>query len=134
MDDKITIIEGPPPTFEEVTDTWALGLNESPLLADIAVTRLRTFNGPALVERCYRAWHNQEPIQLEFRTNEGLQQHAPIVAARYVPTDEGQMLILWVRLVNDETELEFGYEDDDDDLDDIGPLDDDPNGPGDWPA
>ena len=37
MDEKITIIEGPPPTFEEVNESWVLGLNESPILADIAL-------------------------------------------------------------------------------------------------
>ena len=57
MEDKITIIEGPPPVFEAVNDGWALGLNESSRLSVPALTRLRTFNGPALVERCYRAWN-----------------------------------------------------------------------------
>jgi hypothetical protein len=122
MEDKITIIEGPPPTFEAVNDSWVLGLNESPTLGEIAVTRLRTFNGPALVERCHRAWRNHQSIHLEFRTPEGLQQQAPIVAARYLETEEGHLLILWVRLTDEEVELELGYEDDlgdseDDDLD-----------------
>ena len=54
MDEKITIIEGPPPVFEAVNDGWALGLNESSRLSVPALTRLRTFNGPALVERCYQ--------------------------------------------------------------------------------
>lgn len=114
MEDKITIIEGPPPTFEAITDGWALGLGEGPHLADIAVTRLRTFNGPSLVERCYRAWHNKQTINLEYRTSEGLQNQAPIVAARYVDVEEGQLLLLWVRLVDDQVELELGYEDDSD--------------------
>lgn len=122
MDDKITIIEGPPPTFEAVNESWVFGLNEGPTLGEIAVTRLRTFNGPALVERCYRAWRNQQPIHLEFRTNDGLQQQAPIVAARYVETEEGHLLILWVRLTDEDVKLELGYEDDagdseEDDLD-----------------
>ena len=30
MDEKITIIEGPPPIFEQVNDAWAMGLNERP--------------------------------------------------------------------------------------------------------
>lgn len=114
MEDKITIIEGPPPTFEAITDGWALGLGEGPHLADIAVTRLRTFNGPSLVERCYRAWHNKQTINLEYRTPEGLQNQAPIVAARYVDVEEGQLLLLWVRLVDDQVELELGYEDESD--------------------
>lgn len=145
MDEKITIIEGPPPTFEAVNESWALGLNESPILADIAVTRLRTFNGPALVERCYRAWRNQQPIHLEFKTEDSQEVAAPIVAARYIETGEGDMLLLWVRLPKDETEFDLEY--DDDDLDDLDDLDDDdldeldddedngpgmPLGPGDW--
>jgi len=122
MDDKITIIEGPPPDFESVNDGWALGLNESPILSDIVMTRLRTFNGPALVERCYHAWRDQKPIYLEYRESDGLENTAPIVAARTLEIDEGQMLLLWVRMNNDEVELEFGYDDDfDDDIeDDLG--------------
>ena len=117
MEDKITIIEGPPPTFEMVQEGWVQGLNESPNLADIAITRLRTFNGPALVERCHRAWRNQQTIHLEFRTAEGLEHQAPIVAARYVDLDEGQLLLLWVRINDDEVELELGYGDDEDEFD-----------------
>ncbi len=125
MDEKITIIEGPPPTFEAVNDGWVMGLNEGPNLSDIAITRLRTFNGPALVERCYRAWHDNKAIYLEFREQDGLENQAPIVAARTLEVDDGQMLILWVRLENEEVELEFGYDDDfDDDIeDDYGFMD-----------
>jgi hypothetical protein len=122
MDEKITIIEGPPPTFEAANESWVLGLNESPKLAEMAITRLRTFNGPALVERCYRAWRDHQSIQLEFRTPEGLERMAPIVAARTLEVDDGQMLLLWVRLDADEVELELGYEDD------AGDESDDDNG------
>jgi hypothetical protein len=118
MDEKITIIEGPPPVFEAVSEGWVQGLNESPNLADVAITRLRTFNGAALVERCHQAWRNQQPIYLEYRTEDGLENSAPIVAARYVEVDEGQLLLLWVRLTDDEVELELGYDDDYDDFDD----------------
>jgi hypothetical protein len=126
MDDKITIIEGPPPTFEVVHEGWAQGLSDSRQLANIAITRLRTFNGPSLVERCYRAWRNQQNIHLEFRASDGLEQRAPIVAARALEADEGQVLLLWVRLNDENVELELGYEDDEDadDFDDL--LDDDP--------
>lgn len=111
MDDKITIIEGPPPTFEAVNDEWALGLNESPHLAEIAVTHLRAFNGAALVERCHRAWRHQGTINLVFRTSEGLERQAPIVAARNVELDEGHLLILWVRLADDDFMMELDYND-----------------------
>ncbi|HEX7974290.1 MAG TPA: hypothetical protein VF498_07770 [Anaerolineales bacterium] len=121
MDDKITIIEGPPPTFEAVQEGWVLGLNESPTLANVVVTRLRTFNGPALVERCHRAWRDRQTIYLEFRNPDGLERSAPIVAARYVEIDEGHLLLLWVRLNDEEVEVELGYDDDiGDDDDDLG--------------
>jgi len=125
MEDKITIIEGPPPTFEAVEDGWVLGLNEGPRLGEIALTRLRTFNGPALVERCHRAWRHHQSIHLEFRDSDGLQQQAPIVAARYIETDEGHLLLLWVRLTDEEVELELGYDDDfgEDDNGDFEPPD-----------
>jgi hypothetical protein len=117
-DEKITIVEGPPPTFLEVSDGWPLGLNESPILANLMVTQLRTFNGLALVERCQRAWSKQQTVHLEYKNFDGLKQEAPIVAARHVDSPEGQLLILWVRMVQDETELELEYGDDDDDDDD----------------
>jgi len=124
MDDKITIIEGPPPEFESVNQGWVYGLQESPSLGDIAFTRLRTFNGAALVERCYRTWHEHQTMYLEFRDPDGLERTVPIVAARTVEKEEGQMILLWVRLIDDEVELEFGYDDDlgEDFDDDIGPL------------
>lgn len=108
----ITIIEGPPPTFEEISEGWVLGLSESPHPAQLALTRLRTFNGQELVERCYRAWHKKELIQLEYRQSDGLISEVPIVAARNVKTTEGDMLLLWVRL-GEKFEIELGYEDDD---------------------
>jgi hypothetical protein len=117
-DEKITIIEGPPPVFEPVGDGWALGLNESPVLSNIVMTRLRTFNGAALVERCHRAWRNLEAIPLEYRASDGLIQNAPIVAARTLQTEEGDMLMLWVRLADQDAEIEIGYDDDEDEEDD----------------
>ena len=97
MDDRITIIEGPPPVFEKVKDGWTLGLNESPAHYGTALTRLRTFNGPALVERCHRMWNRHEPIFLHYRNNLGLEERVPILAARASEVDEGQMLFLWIR-------------------------------------
>jgi hypothetical protein len=100
-DDKITIIEGPPPTFGVVNEEWELGLIESsvfPVFPVLAVTQLRTFNGAELVERCHRAWRKKAPIHLEYRSEGGLKQEAPIVAARNVDTEDGDLLFLWVRL------------------------------------
>jgi hypothetical protein len=115
MDNKITIIEGPTPTFEPVQDGWALGLNETRQFSVTALTRLRTYNGPALVERCYRAWRAKEPINLHYRDEAGLEATAPILAARSVQTDEGQVLLLWLHVERNDMELEIDAEDDDDD-------------------
>jgi hypothetical protein len=109
-EEKITIIEGPPPTFEAIDDGWALGLNEGPYLYDLALTRLRTFNGPALVERCYSAWNKQQSIYLHFRNDMGLEEKVPIVAARSLDSDDGQVLFLWLRI--DPANIEFDFDDD----------------------
>ena len=115
MDDKITIIEGPPPTFSPVHDSWLLGLHEGTQIGNVVVTQLRTFNGPALVERCYRAWSNRQSIHLEFRSVDGLERQAPIMAARNIELPEGNLLLLWVHLTQDEmAELAVSGDDDDD--------------------
>ncbi len=121
MDDKITIIEGPPPVFEDVQEGWPLGLNESPSLHKLALTRLRTFNGPALVERCYRAWRDRQTICLEFRATDGLIHKTPIVASRATESDEGQLILLWVRLTEQEALLDLGSDDDQAEDDDQEP-------------
>lgn len=113
MDDKITIIEGPTPVFEQVNDGWALGLNESPTLSVPALTRLRTFNGPALVERCYAAWNKKTSIHLHYRNEAGTEETAPILAARSVDTPDGHVLLLWVYLEGDGIEYETDSSDDD---------------------
>ncbi len=104
-EDKITIIEGPPPTFELMRTEWTQSLSEGPAMCEIAMTRLRTFNGPSLVERCHRAWRYLQNIYLEYRSEEGLLQKAPIVAARNVQTDDGDMLVLWIRINMEESEV-----------------------------
>ncbi len=114
MDDKITIIEGPSPTFELIPDIWVHGLVEGSLQAEVVATRLRTFNGEELVERCQRAWEKALTIYLEYRTQEGLTAEVPIVAARNLETDEGDVLLLWVRFPDDSVEVGIDYGDDDD--------------------
>jgi hypothetical protein len=118
MEDKITIIEGPPPNFEDVHEGWPLGLSECPSLHKLALTRLRTFNGPALVERCYQAWHKGQNIQLEFRAADGLVHKTPIVASRTLEVDDGQLIFLWVRFTEQEALMELGTDDDQYDIED----------------
>ena len=123
MQEKITIIEGPSPTFELVEEGWSTGVMEGPTLYGVALTHLRTFNGGELVERCHRAWKKQEAIYLEYRDEEGAAKEASILAARNAETDEGEMLMLWVRLPDEEIELAIGYEDDEaEDGDDLETL------------
>jgi hypothetical protein len=119
MEDRITIIEGPPPVFESIEDGWALGLNEGPFLYDLALTRLRTFNGPALVERCHRAWASRTVINLHYRNDMGIEETAPIMAARSVETGDGHMLLLWCRRQAEEVEEELDFGDDEEDFDDF---------------
>lgn len=124
-DDKITIIEGPTPVFERSIDAWAYSLNEGPLLYNTAITRLRTFNGNALVERCHNAWSKQQSIFLHYRNEIGLEEKTPIVAARALETDDGNVLLLWVRQELDEADLledqdnDADYYDDEDNDDDM---------------
>ena len=123
MEEKITIIEGPTPTFEIADDGWSNGILEGSGLYNVAVTHLRTFNGGALLERCYRAWKQKESIQLEYRAEDGEKKEAAIVAARIGEMDAGEMLILWVRLPDEDIELALDLDDDlDDENDGFSPL------------
>ncbi len=122
MDNKITIIEGPTPNFDSVdTDFvmgingWTAGLTEGPFLYDTARTTLRTFNGNALVERCHKAWANKVTMFLEYRDPIGIKKEVPIVAARAVDSENGDLLVLWVR----QDPEEFEEEDLDIDFDDM---------------
>src|SRR3990170_4231010 len=96
--EKITIIEGPPPTFESPHEWWVPALAEGPRLPRTALTRLRTFNGPAMVERCWKAWNEGRPVHLEYRAETGETQAAKIVAVRSAEVAEGHVLILYLRL------------------------------------
>jgi len=104
MDNRITIIEGPTPNFDSVeTDFimgingWTAGLSEGPYLYDTARTTLRTFNGEALLKRCHNAWAHQATMFLEYRDPIGMKKEVPIVAARAIDSDNGDLLVLWVR-------------------------------------
>ena len=96
--EKITIIEGPTPVFEQTPETWLPSLSEGPTLPDLALTRLRTLNGPAMVERCWKAWDAQRPVFLEYRDEDGQNQSAEVLAARYTEVPEGHLLLLYLRL------------------------------------
>ena len=111
MDNKITIIEGPTPIFEASQDAWALSLNEGPFFYDMAITRLRTFNGNALVERCHRAWRHGETMFLEYRSEIGLTRESTIMAVRNIESPDGNILLLWVRRDPQDAKAELGEND-----------------------
>lgn len=96
MDNKITIIEGPTPTFEGVNANWAESICETPGPGCIMMTNLRTMNGQALLERCHHTWSLGDTMYLHYRNTIGLEERIPIVAAEIMDTEEGQKLILWV--------------------------------------
>ena len=51
----------------------------------------------------------------------GLEQTAPILAVRSVDSDDGQVLLLWIYLNQDEVEFEIDTGEDDTDTDFEGP-------------
>ena len=123
MDNKITIIEGPTPSFDSVEadfimgiNGWTAGLSEGPYLYDTARTTLRTFNSAALLERCHKAWADKATMYLEYKDPIGLKKEVPIVAARAVDAEQGDLLILWVRKDPEEDE-EIDLDIDLDDMD-----------------
>jgi hypothetical protein len=107
--------------FEKFNDGWAVGLNECADLSSIVLTRLRTFNASALVERCHRAWRSLGSMHLEYRATDGLPRQSPIVAIRPVEVEDGDMVLLWVRLAGDEMRMALGHDDDQEFGDDDSP-------------
>ncbi len=96
MDNKITIVEGPTPTFEGVNANWVESICETPDPECVMVTNLRTMNGEALMERCHYTWSQCDTMYLHYRNTIGLEERVPIIAAEVVDTEEGQKLVLWV--------------------------------------
>lgn len=94
----ITIVEGPPPEFTEVDTYWTASLAEGSSQAIVAVCETRTFNGEVLVERCRQAWREGRSARLDFPQLDGERADVEIVAARWEQVNEGQKLILWVKM------------------------------------
>jgi hypothetical protein len=94
----ITIVEGPPPEFKDVSNGWPLSVMESSDNGDIAMCEMRTFNGPKLVERCQNAWREGRPARLDFPTGDGARGELDILAVRWEAVEEGHKLYLWVKV------------------------------------
>ncbi len=105
MNNKITIIEGPTPEFQVVSEdnfndgslNWVAGILEGPFLFETAFTNVRTFDSQKLLERCKDAWAEKQTMYLEYKDRIGLRKEDPIIAARAVTVEDGEMLLLWVR-------------------------------------
>lgn len=120
--EKITIIEGPPPVFENALETWALAIAEGITVPHAVRCLVRTMNGATLVERCKNAWKEGRDVYLEYRDRDGFEEQALIVAVRAGAQDEGEVLHVWLRLARPlpEVDLVFDDEDDEEDEDDDG--------------
>ena len=94
----ITIIEGPTPEFTPNPTGWAMSVYEGPEETGIALCRLRTGNGPDIVERSEDAWAEGRPVRLDYPDNLRLRKQVDVVALRLMPVDEGDMLLLWVAM------------------------------------
>lgn len=93
----ITIVEGPEPEFEPHNDGWALSLLEGARHIGLERCLVRTFNGPAMVDRCRNAWAEKRPVLLDYPNRLGLRRQVAVAAARWEEVAEGMLLYLWVR-------------------------------------
>lgn len=94
----ITIVEGPPPDFQEADNRWANGVLEGETITQTALVQMRTFDGAKLVQRCQTAWNAGRPARLNFPVGDGTRGELDIVAARWETVDEGDKIFLWVRI------------------------------------
>jgi hypothetical protein len=94
----ITIVEGPPPDFSNVSNEWAYSMLEGLRNNNIALCEMRTFSGPKMVKRCQEAWREGRPARLDFPTGEGARGQLDIVAVRWEKVEEGHKLYLWVKI------------------------------------
>jgi len=94
----ITIVEGPPPDFKDVSNEWSIGVLEGFEKNQIAMCEMRAFNGPQLVKRCQDAWREGRSARLDFPTGEGLRGELDIVAIRWEQVPEGHKVYLWVKV------------------------------------
>jgi len=95
----ITIVEGPPPDFQDVTNEWSIGVLEGMEETNTALCEMRTFNGPQMVKRCEDAWAEGRPARLDFPTGDGGERgELDIIAIRWDEVEEGHKLFIWLRV------------------------------------
>lgn len=94
----ITIVEGPPPDFHDVSNEWSIGVLEGVESSDIAMCEMRAFDGPKLVRRCEDAWLDGRPARLDFPAGDGVRGELDILAIRWEEIEEGHKVYLWLRI------------------------------------
>ncbi len=94
----ITIVEGPPPKFLDVPIWWPYSILEGHVPNEIALVQMRSLNGAKLVKRCDDAWQEGREVFLDYPIGDGTREEINIVAAQWERVEEGDKLILWVRL------------------------------------
>ena len=94
----ITIVEGPPPDFQDTQDVWALSVREEREPRLLALCQLRAFSGPKMLDRCRHAWREDRPVKLDFPDGTGMRRQVDVVAARWSEVEEGHLLHLWVQI------------------------------------
>lgn len=116
----ITIIEGPTPDFHPSPQTWLQAVYEGPDDRDAAICQLRTNNGPAIVDRCQRAWREGRSVKLEYPDEMRMRQFADVIAMRLSKIEEGQLLHLWLSFPVEYEEVDGDEEEEEMDEDDDG--------------
>jgi hypothetical protein len=109
----ITIVEGPTPEFRPSPYLWFQSVYDSPEDAEILLCELRTLNGDSIVERCRDAWREDRLVKLDFPDYMRMRQQLPVVAMRLQETEEGPMLMLWVRQAEEDSFEEPDVDDED---------------------
>ena len=118
--ERITVVEGPTPTFEPHTEPWLLAISEGPELPFTGRCMLRTLDGDALLQRCRKAWQQGRSTCLEFTNKVGMPEEVLILAARVGEVEAGEVLHLWLRLNSwpeeyNDSDDPLGFESDDGD-------------------
>jgi hypothetical protein len=93
----ITIVEGPPPTFQPAQETWVHSLSGGVVAHEITTCQTRTLKCTALSERCRRAWQAGRPVLLDFPDEIGLRRQLEVIAIRCKELPEGTLLHVWTR-------------------------------------
>ncbi len=94
----ITIVEGPPPDFHDVSNDWSIGVLQGTETSEIAMCEMRAFDGPKLVTRCEKAWQENRPSRWDFPTGDGMRGELDIVAICWEEVEEGHKIRIWLKI------------------------------------